>query len=139
MAIKIVDDILMEGNDDDMRCFISKFNDTFELGEIVKGPCDLRYYGMNVIQDADFTVPIHADKKLQAIEPYSISRIRRRKCDERVNDVELKYFMSINASTSSTSRRIYLPSKVGLGSQHLRFALFIQATFINSWDDNFCH
>ena len=73
-------------------------NDKFELGEVVHGTDKLCYYGMNLIQNEDYTVSILANDKIQLIKPYPISIIRRRQCDEKVNEVELKSFTSINAS-----------------------------------------
>lgn len=81
MARNIVDDILSTGNDDEMRKFISEFNDQFELGEVVNVPDKLLNFGINLIQDDDYTISIHANDKLHLIEPYPISIIRRGQCD----------------------------------------------------------
>lgn len=98
LAVKIVDDILLTGTDSSMRLFITEFNKKFTLGEVVHGPNSLRFYGMNLIQESDWSVTIHADDKLQSLEPYPISRTRRRQIDDQMNDIEKKAFMSINAS-----------------------------------------
>lgn len=97
VATKIVDAIIPTGIDKEMRKFITNFNDSIELGEVVHRPGDLRYYDMNLIQEDDFTVSFYADK-VQEIEPCPISRIFRRQCDQKTNEGEILSFMSINAS-----------------------------------------
>lgn len=72
LAIKIVDDILQTGTDDELRRFIRKFNDLFELGEVVNAPEKPRFYRMNLIQYEHSNVSILADYKLQAIEKYPV-------------------------------------------------------------------
>lgn len=98
IVIKIVDDILLTGVDSEMRSFIINYNNKYKLGEVVSGPGNLRFYGLNITQEEDFSVSIHADDKLVSIEPYPISRTRRSQIDENMNDIERKAFMSINAS-----------------------------------------
>lgn len=44
---------------------------------------------MNLIQDDDYNVSIHSDGKIQCIEPYPISRVRRKQCDENMTELEL--------------------------------------------------
>lgn len=83
LAIKIADEPLLTGIANEMRKFITKFNDKFELGEAVHGPGDHTYNGMNIIQENDFTVCIHSYNKIQAIERYALSRIRNVVCDEK--------------------------------------------------------
>lgn len=98
LEFKIEDDILLPYLDKEIRNFITKFNDTFELGEFVHGPGDLRNYDLHIIQEDDFTVSILANDKIQEIAPCHLSRIRRRQCDERMNEIEIKSFVSKNAS-----------------------------------------
>lgn len=81
-----------------MRNFVNNFNDRFKLGGVVHGPSVLRFFGLNIIQDEDCTMTIHADDKLQALEPYPISRPRRCQLDDVMNEIEVKSFMSINTS-----------------------------------------
>ena len=95
----MVDDLLLTGTDESLRQFVTDFHQKFKLGEVVHGPGTLRFYGLNLIQDTDYSVSIHADDKLNAIEPYPISRTRRRQIDDQMNDIEKKAFMSINASS----------------------------------------
>ena len=56
LAIKIVDDVLLTGTDPALRKFITEFNAKFKLGEILHGPGTLRFYGMNIIQNSDWSV-----------------------------------------------------------------------------------
>ena len=58
----------------------------------------MRFFGLNITQHDDFTSTIDGDQKLQAIEPYPLSRVRCRQCDEVMNAIERSSFMSINAS-----------------------------------------
>lgn len=98
LALKIVDDILLTGTDAAMQNFIFAFDKKFKLGEVVYGPSTFRFYGIIIIQESDWSVSIHADDKLNALEPYLISRTRRRQIVEQINDIEKKSFVSINAS-----------------------------------------
>lgn len=98
LAIKIVDDILLTGHDDALRDFINAFNDIYELGEIAQGPGVLIFFGLNLVQDSDFSVTIDAENKLKSIVPYAIKRNRRHQLDKKMNGIELKAFRSLNAS-----------------------------------------
>ena len=98
LVCKIVDDFYMTGTDTALRQFINAFNLHFKLGEVVHGPGTLRFFGMNIIQNEDYSISIHADDKLKQLEPFPISRSRRRQVDDKMNDIEKKSFMSINAS-----------------------------------------
>lgn len=100
LAVKIVDENLLTGMDSVLRRFLTDFNSKFKLGEVVHGPGSLRFYGNNIIQEEHFSVSIHSDDKLQSLEPYPLSRTRRRQIDERMDNVEKKafLFLSLNAS-----------------------------------------
>lgn len=81
-----------------MRSLIKKFNYKCELGEVGQGPGELRYYGKNIIQEVDFTISIHGDENLRAIEPYDLSQVSRRHFVKKMNEVETKSILSIHAS-----------------------------------------
>lgn len=49
-------------------------------------------------QDEDFTVTLHGDLKLQALEGYPIDRNRRKEIDDQLNAIERSSFRSINSS-----------------------------------------
>lgn len=70
----------------------------FKIGEIFHGPGRLRFYALNLIQEENISVTIHADDKLQAMEPYPMTRIRRLQIGEVMDDTEKRSFMSITAS-----------------------------------------
>lgn len=53
---------------------------------------------MNIVKNENYSISIHADDKLNQLEPYPISRSRRRELSEKMNDIEKKAFMSINES-----------------------------------------
>lgn len=98
VVIKIVDDILATGTDDDLRLFVTSFGNKFTLGEITNGPGRLRFFGLNIVQHEDLSCTSNGDEKLGAIEPYPLSRVRRRQYDEVMNAIERSAFMSVNAS-----------------------------------------
>lgn len=98
LACMMVDGILLTGTDNSLHNFIAAFNRIFKLGEIFYGPGTLRLYGMNIIQHDDYEITIHADDKIEALDPFPLSRIRGRQIDEHMNKLEKKFFMSANAS-----------------------------------------
>lgn len=98
IVIKMVDDILATGQDDVLKSFVTDFGGPFALGEIMHGPGQLRFFGLNIVQHEDFSCSIDGDEKLGKIEPYPLSRVRRRQSDEVLNAIERSAFMSINAS-----------------------------------------
>lgn len=87
LAIKIVDDVLMTETNYVLQKYVIFFNSHFRLGEIIHGPYVLRFYEMNITQNIDYTVSIHADDKLSALEQCPISRTRRYQIDEKINDI----------------------------------------------------
>lgn len=98
LAAKIVDDILVTGDTDMVDKFITGFNSKFKFGTVVHGPGNLRFFGLNLVQNEDYTCEINADDKLHALEPYPLTRLRRREIDAELNAVEKSAFMSLNAS-----------------------------------------
>lgn len=100
LAIKIVDDILLTGTDDELAWFERAFGGVFKLGESETGPGRLRFYGLQIEQAEDFSCSVHADDKLQALEAYPLARVRRRQHEDKMNAVELASFRSVNSSIS---------------------------------------
>lgn len=98
LVSKIGDDSFLTSTDEALRDFIISFNEKFKPGDVVHGPGTIRFYGTTISQDEDYSVSIHADDKLNKLEPYPISHSRRRQSDEKKNDLERKPFMSINVS-----------------------------------------
>lgn len=81
LAIRIVDDIFLTRTDNALRKLVENFSIHFTLHVTGHGPGTLSFYGLNVIQDGDFTVPIHEDDKLQALEAYPLWQTRYRQSD----------------------------------------------------------
>lgn len=98
IIIKIVDDLLATGTDPALRFFIVGFGKLFKLSETLNGPGRLRFFGLSIVQQDDFSCSIDGDEKLQAIEPYPLSRVHRRQVCEEMNEIESSSFMSINDS-----------------------------------------
>ena len=57
---KIVDDIIITGEEDMTAKLISDFNSIFELGSVVEGPGEMRFFGTNIFQNPDMSVIISA-------------------------------------------------------------------------------
>lgn len=100
VVINIVDDLSFTGADADLKWFTEQFSKHFKLGEIQHGPGKLRFFGLSVIQEDDYTCSIHCDDKLNALESYPLTRIRRRHGEEKLNNIELSAFKSLNSSIS---------------------------------------
>lgn len=98
IVIKIVDDLLITGETNVASKFIECFNRKFKLGTIVKAPGAMKFYGMSIIQLEDFSCTIDADDKLDAIEGFLLSRVRRRQLESTLNNVELSAFKPGNSS-----------------------------------------
>lgn len=58
----------------------------------------LWFYGLITIQHNEFSISIHDDGKVNAIEPYALSKQPKRQTKEALNAKESKSFMCINAS-----------------------------------------
>ena len=98
LAAKIVDDILITGVYKHVKAFLHGFNSKFALGTVVSGPGNLRFYGLNIVQDEDMSCSINAEDKLLALEQCPITRLRRQEHDSELNAVERSAFMSLNSS-----------------------------------------
>lgn len=98
LVSKVVDDLLITGVKSYVDDFLVKFDMKFQFGSIVRGPGILKFYGMKIIQNEDFSLSIHADDKLNSLECYPLPRIRRRQVDSACTDVEKSSFMSVNSS-----------------------------------------
>lgn len=69
LAVKIIDDILLISTDPALHDIITRFGSTFKLVRVVHGLGALCFYGLNIIEDKDFSVPIHCDDKFNGLEP----------------------------------------------------------------------
>lgn len=76
VATKIVDDVLFCGEDKVINKLLQNIQKTFQLGAVPHGPGSIKYFRLTVSQNEDFSVTIHADKKIDALQPCPISRNR---------------------------------------------------------------
>lgn len=97
-AVKIVDDVLIAGNKNDIADVITKVQRQYKLGTIIYGPGCFLYYGLQICQSSDFTISIHADDKLEQLQGYPITRYRRKQCDDLLNDIEMASYRSLCSS-----------------------------------------
>lgn len=58
----------------------------------------MRYFGLNINQDTEMDISIDGDDKLERLQPYELSRVRWENVNEKLNEIEMKAFASINAS-----------------------------------------
>lgn len=87
---KIVDDLIITGNRSVVDSVIKLIDDKFMLVTIVDGPCELRFFGNNIIQNDDYTIATNGEDKHNVIDAYPMSRARRRQINEGINDIEKK-------------------------------------------------
>ena len=100
IVIKIVDYLLMTGEKSYMDNFIRQFNDKFQFGTVIHGPGILKFFGLTIIQNTDFSCTVHGDEKLMALEVFPLPRTRRRQPDSELSDYEKSSYMSVNSSLS---------------------------------------
>lgn len=98
IAAKVVDDILVAGNEDEVKSFLKNFHERFTLGTLSKGPGNLRFFGINIYQHEEFFVETNADDKLEALQPFALSRTRRKQSKELASNLEVSSFSSTNSS-----------------------------------------
>jgi len=97
-AVKIVDDILFTGSEEHVRSIIDHIRSKYQLGIVLYGPGTFLFFGLTICQDTDFSVTVHGDCKLNALEAFPIDRNRRKQIDTPLNDIELQAFRSVNSS-----------------------------------------
>ena len=67
IVVKVTDDIFIAGSDGYKRNFIHKLKHTYELGTITHLPGSCLFFGLQVSQDPDYFIRVHADQKLSGI------------------------------------------------------------------------
>lgn len=107
VVVKIVEDLLSCGSDVSLKRFASLFSVKFTLGEIENRPEQFRFYGLNILQHDNFSCSIGGDKKLLAIELYTISRVCLRFHHDEMKTIELSSFMSVNSSIGWLGMLLY--------------------------------
>lgn len=70
---KIVDDLLFTGEDYTEASVFTMLGNHFSFGTMPTGPGTLRYYGLNIVQNNNFTATIDGNKKLNALECFPLS------------------------------------------------------------------
>lgn len=98
IVAKVVDDLKVAGSGDNAKVLIDQFNKKFKLGTVASGPGKLRFFGINTTQNEDMTICTNADDKLNSLNEYSPTRIRRKQSDAPLNDLEKAVFASTNSS-----------------------------------------
>ena len=82
----------------DIQKFLSKVKDAYELGDVVYGPGEFLFFGLQVIQQSDLSITIYEDEKLNSVPFFPISLNQRKMVDEILNKVELRSFRFVNSS-----------------------------------------
>ena len=95
---KIVDDLKIAGEDNCVQHFIEEFDKRFRFGDVKHGPGKLRFFGINTVQNSDFTIETDADDKLDSVTEYPFSRQRRKQFEQPLNQIEKSVFASTNSS-----------------------------------------
>lgn len=95
---KIVDDLLLYSPCQIVDRIVESITKTFTLGTITHGTGLLRYYGLNITQNDDYSVKIDGNDNLQALDSHLITRACRRELKSQLNAAEAKAFSSINSS-----------------------------------------
>ena len=72
------------------------FDKRFKFGHVKRGPEKLRFFGINTVQNADFTIEVDANDKLDAVTGYPFSIPRRKKFDQPLNQIEKSVCSSTN-------------------------------------------
>lgn len=81
-----------------MRHYLKKFDKLFKFGDVKGGPGRLRFFGINTIQNGDFTIETDPDDKLNAVTEYRISRQRRERLEQALNAIGKPVLTSVNSS-----------------------------------------
>ena len=67
-------------------------------GTIAFGHGSFLFNGLLILHDANFTIRIHGDSKLESLSCFPIDRRRQKQVSEMLNTVELRAFRSIDSS-----------------------------------------
>lgn len=98
IVAKIVDDILVGGEDSFKNAFLRQLGSRYKLGTIVHLPGSFLYYGLRISQSEEFEIQVSADDKLNGIMPHAVSKPRSKQADDTLNALELHHFNSVNCS-----------------------------------------
>ncbi len=95
-----MDDILIAGDEQHKKLLIDNIKTRYELSTIVHAPGELSYFGLIVTQTSDYEVTVHADHKIEKLNEPMISRDRRKNNADKMNEIELDGFRSLNSKIS---------------------------------------
>lgn len=96
IVAKVVDDILVGGDDKDRKKFVRQFADVYKIGTIVHLPGTFKFFGLLIEQDENLTIRISAQEKMDKISVHQLSRLCRKNQDDTLNSVERFSFQSVN-------------------------------------------
>lgn len=78
--------------------FAAQLGEKFVLGTISNGPGDFQFYSVYITQFDDMMCTVHVDGKLSALALQPPSRVRRRNCNDQLNEVQDSAYMQICSS-----------------------------------------
>lgn len=58
----------------------------------------MRFLGINTIQEEDFTISTDANHQIESLTEYSLTTIRRKESELKVNKIEKSFFSLTNSS-----------------------------------------
>ena len=88
IVVKTFDDVGVTGKSPYVYLLVSLFDEIFAPGTIDYGPSLLNFYGLKIIQRDEDSIKINPQDNISALEPYPVRRMRRRRFDELLKDVE---------------------------------------------------
>lgn len=98
LVAKMFDYMKVPGVDDYSQKFLTAFNKIFSFVEVNHGSGNLRFFGINTIQDTNYTIQTNAHDTLHAVSECQLSRPCRKQAEETVNSMEQSAFATNNSS-----------------------------------------
>lgn len=80
----------------EVQSVVERFNQQFELDTVTRRPGSLFFFGLNVTKHDNMSVSFVRDDKLNGIESCPMTRVRRRKDMDAINEGGICSFWSIN-------------------------------------------
>lgn len=93
-----MDDILLAGCKKLCDEFTRQVRDQYRVGTIVTGPGSMSFFGLTIIQDEAGSIQIHGGDKLSYLEPFPMSRLKRKEFEAPLNAIDLFSYGSLNDS-----------------------------------------
>lgn len=98
LAAKIVEDILLCGLDLLVPDMVYRIKKGLTLVKLVHASGSLHYFGINLVQRPDKSVPVDGEDKLAGIHGETVTRVRRLELDSPLNALEATSCASVNVS-----------------------------------------